>query len=215
MNLKPSRLPDKESLKKRAKALAMLDAIICPEWEDRYYSFDQKWDENEQMASMRNGCGDEWFILFASFGIGIKGLDHETEIAADDEFREEIAGQLPASFSSFYKEPSFSWDWVSFCYWLEPETSEWQKVENTASKYEDDNDGSSDLLNILIDNETAYHEFVGWYYELEIPIETIKKIYDLEPLSAVMIETLNKDISINQAIEFANEIGYPLSESLA
>jgi hypothetical protein len=57
-------IPDVESLKKLCQALAMLDAIISPEWEYRYYSFDSKWAQGEMMASMRNGSGDEYFILF-------------------------------------------------------------------------------------------------------------------------------------------------------
>ena len=36
---------------------AVLDLIVSPDWDGRYYSFNSKWSENEQMGSMRNGCG--------------------------------------------------------------------------------------------------------------------------------------------------------------
>lgn len=32
------------------QALAMLDAIVCPDWEGRYYSFNVSWGEAEAMA---------------------------------------------------------------------------------------------------------------------------------------------------------------------
>src|SRR5215218_10310749 len=50
-------IPDIPSLKKLSQSLAMLDAIMSPEWDYRYYSFDSKWAAGEMMASMRNGCG--------------------------------------------------------------------------------------------------------------------------------------------------------------
>lgn len=61
-------LPDVEGLRKLTQSLAMLDAIMSPEWEDRYYSFNSQWDAGEMMASMRNGSGDEYFILFGPHG---------------------------------------------------------------------------------------------------------------------------------------------------
>jgi hypothetical protein len=54
-------LPTTETLRKLTQSLAMLDAILMPEWDNRYYSFNSKWAENEQMASMRNGQGDGWY----------------------------------------------------------------------------------------------------------------------------------------------------------
>jgi hypothetical protein len=46
----------------------MLDAIMSPEWEWRYYSFDSRWGPGEEMASMRNGSGDAYSIVFSSAG---------------------------------------------------------------------------------------------------------------------------------------------------
>lgn len=59
MHLDPDDLPDIANLKRRTKALAMLEAIVCPEWEYRYYSYNSRWSSGEEMASMRNGQGDE------------------------------------------------------------------------------------------------------------------------------------------------------------
>ena len=67
-------LPNVESLKRLTQSLAMLDAIMSPEWESRYYSFNSKWGEGEMMASMKDGSGDECFILFNPHGAIVNGL---------------------------------------------------------------------------------------------------------------------------------------------
>ena len=50
-------MPDISECQRIFKAAAMLDAILMPEWEYRYYSYNSQWDANEQMASMRDGEG--------------------------------------------------------------------------------------------------------------------------------------------------------------
>ena len=37
--------------------MAMLDAILSPEWDCRYYSFNAGWSPDEQMGSMRERLG--------------------------------------------------------------------------------------------------------------------------------------------------------------
>lgn len=60
-------LPPPETLERICRGLATLDAIVCEDWESRFFSFNSKWHvkARERMASMRNGEGDEWFLLFA------------------------------------------------------------------------------------------------------------------------------------------------------
>lgn len=56
-------LPAVDRVKHVAQGLALLDAIIMPEWEYRYFSFNCNWDGagKEMMASMRDGSGAEYF----------------------------------------------------------------------------------------------------------------------------------------------------------
>ena len=74
-------IPNVETLKKLCQSLATLDAIISPEWDYRYYSFNSKWAEGKMMASMRNGSGDDYFILFNSQGAIMKGFAHESSMS--------------------------------------------------------------------------------------------------------------------------------------
>jgi hypothetical protein len=116
-----SALPDIEGLRKLTKSLAMLDAIMSPEWEYRYYSFNSTWGPGEMMASMRNGQGDEYFILFDSHGAIMKGFDHESAMSpwsADEEKTwPGIFDDVPEEFKSFLSEPAFSIPETTFCIW--------------------------------------------------------------------------------------------------
>ena len=62
-----TQLPDIPTQRRLTQSLAVLGAILSPEWDLRYYSF-SKWAEGEMMASMRNGSGDDWFLLFGPPG---------------------------------------------------------------------------------------------------------------------------------------------------
>ena len=50
-----------------AQSIAVLDAILSPEWEYRFFSFNAAWDstKRERMASMRDGSGDDYFAVFS------------------------------------------------------------------------------------------------------------------------------------------------------
>lgn len=124
----PERLPDIETLRRFTKSIAMLDAIICPEWEDRYYSYNSKWGQDEEMASMRNGCGDDWFLLFDRHGAALKGFAHEYPLAGEASFAARIQETVPPVFASFLRKPAFSMDMASFCIWRGRTDPAWSVV---------------------------------------------------------------------------------------
>lgn len=213
MQLDPKLLPDIVTLRHRSQALAMLDAIVCPEWEDRYYSFNKNWGEGEQMGSMRNGSGDDWFIHFGPFGAAIKGLAHETSIAGDKVFVSEIQRQVPQAFSSFLADPAFGMDWASYCYWRGDEDAGWSKVIHPDPEFLMADDGSSEYLAILIEPASAYMEFVKWYFEIDLPLAAIQSIYEHSPLTDELLMSINAAMTIDTVREFAEEIGYPLAHT--
>ena len=56
---------------------ALLEAILCLDWEYRYFSFDAHWSKNQEMASMRDGSGGHWFLLFTDRFIAYKCISPE------------------------------------------------------------------------------------------------------------------------------------------
>ena len=193
----------------------MLDAIICPEWESRYYSFNAKWGEGEEMGSMRNGSGGDWFILFGSFGAAIKGLAHETSIAGDKVLTREIQTQVPQAFSSFLTEPAFGMDWPSFCYWRGIDDVRWWKAIHPDSMLSATQDGSAEYLALLVEPSSSYVEFAKWYYEVDLPQGIVESVYKRAPLTEDIVRALNPDLTLTDVLEDAAEIGYPVEPVIA
>lgn len=209
MRLDPCLLPDIGALRLRTKALAMLEAIVCPDWESRYYSVDSRWGEGEEMASMRNGQGDDWFILFGPFGVGIKGLAHESPLARDASLAGEAWRQVPATFASFLEEPAFGWEAMTYCYWRSHEAPSWSRFEPPRSDAARMDDGSSRQLSMLVEGAPAYAAFAAWYHERGLPLRAIEAMFRCEPLSTDLVRALNPDASMAGIAADAEEIGYP------
>jgi hypothetical protein len=205
-------IPDVESLKKPCQSLAMLDAIMSPEWEYRYYSFNSTWADGEMMASMRNGSGDEYYILFNSEGAIIKGFAHESSMSPWASESEEVwpgvLDQVPAEFAKFLTEPAFSLKDTTFCIWRRSEDSSWQAGEINYPD-EDDPDGSENLLFILDGEPSTYQQFAEEYYEAPVDLRTVASIYEQQPLTSEMIERLNPEVSLETLKEDLEQICYP------
>ncbi|MGW2899118.1 hypothetical protein ACWDAO_32160 [Streptomyces sp. NPDC001212] len=75
----------------------MLDAVLSPEWEWRYYSFDSGWSPGEEMASMRDGAGNDYAIVFSAAGVYAQACDHESQFA--------VPGAQPPAFTPSPLQP--------------------------------------------------------------------------------------------------------------
>jgi hypothetical protein len=209
-----SALPGIEDLARLSKALAMLDAILSPEWEYRYYSFNSNWGPGEMMASMRNGSGDEYFILFDEHGAAIKGFDHEAVMSpwVSDAAAvwPGIYDAVPEAFSSFLNEPAFSMGDATFCVWRRHGDSSWN-CGVTEFPPGEDPDGSEWMLGILDGDPVTYQEFARDYYEAEVPLHAVEHVYGLQPLTDDIIRSLNGELTVESLAAAAVEIGYPLN----
>jgi hypothetical protein len=187
-----SKIPDIETLKRLCKSLATLDAVICRDWESRYYSFDKNWDatKGEEYFEMRDGSGDEFQILFSQNGCVINGQAHESEMCywtkkevepktLKDKFltffgnREQelvqtiwkgVVDSLPTEFHEFiFGEPVKS-KGTTFCIWRLNTDTKWNigNIEFPKNKY---GDGSEDLIYILDNTPETYREWALEYYE--------------------------------------------------
>ena len=205
-------LPPIDDLLRISKALAMLDAILSPEWDLRYYSFDSRWAPGEMMASMRNGSGDEYFILFNQQGAAIKGFDHEAIMSPWNSDEGDIwpgmYDGVPDEFSSFLNEPAFSIEDVTFCLWRRYGDATWQRGAVTFPPG-DDPDGSEWMLEILAGDPKTYQRFAGEYYEVDLTLPVIEDVYGLKPLTQKLVRGLNREVTVERLESDAVEIGYP------
>lgn len=209
-------LPDIASLRKLSQSLAMLDAILSPEWDYRFYSFNSKWAENEMMASMRNGAGDGYFLVFNSVSAIIKGFDHESPMSPYASTPRNVwpgvLSDVPPEFESFLKEPAFLMNDTTFCLWRKHGDAAWQQGRINYPEGQDP-DGTEELLFILDGNPSTYQEFAEEYYGSEIDLAAVEHVYKHRELTDEIIALLNPDISIEDLHEDLNEIGYPNNPS--
>ncbi len=231
-------LPSPTALKQLCKAIAALDAIICREWEYRYYSYQNEWDAHnkEEFFEMRNGSGDQFQILFSEHGTIINGFAHESVMARWEQievpsmsFKDQINllfGQkktetvqriwpgvvdaVPVHFHDFiFGEPVKSLG-TTFCIWRTNQDTQWQQGNIT---FPDDkySDGSSDLLYILDGNPETYYNWAKEYYD----DENENLPFDLSAIKSVYNgEDLTLDMvqRLNPKIESMDELEEDLEE---
>lgn len=212
---KLSLLPDVNGLQRTLQSMAMLDAVLCPEWQFRYYSFDAAWAVGERMGSMRNGSGDEFFALFSSAGCWLKGFAHESPMTS---YRKTpprpwpgVLDAIPAEFAACLCEPAFNVESVTFCIWRQYSDSAWQVGPVRFPPEEPDPDGSEFLLSPLAGRPETYWTWAMDYYEQEIELPMVEHVYRHRPLTSDVVERLNSEVSLEDLSEDVGVIGYPRS----
>lgn len=204
-------LPNVDELKRIFQSLALLDAILMPDWEYRYYSFDANWSDEEMLASMRDGSGDEFFILFNLAGAVIKGYAHESVMAGHSADTGEVwpgvLDHVPPEFEVVLNDPAFVAEETSFCMWRKRGDLAWQTGKITFPDG-DFADGSEELLFILDGKPETYAVWASEYYERPIPVDAVKEIYAHKPLTQQLVSRLNPECSLEQLEEDLDKIGY-------
>lgn len=201
-------LPSPAELEQRCMALATLDAILCPDWESRYYSFDRHWDPEggARMGSMRDGSGDDYFVLFFADGrCAIKGFDHESR--ALDERRTVPTALLgiPASFAAFTSEAAFTMDHTSFAFWYDD--GAWHRSDAVPPATWSA-DGAPDLLHVLLGGADDYAGWATDYYEMDVDVHAVAQLFACEPLHRGLAERLNANVDLDALETDLEEIGY-------
>lgn len=191
----------------------MLDAILSPQWEYRYFSFNRQWDPSaqERMASMRDGSGNEYFLLFSPVGAIMKGFDHESVMSpwnrADRKVWPGVLDAVPPEFSGFLTEPAFNLNDTTFCIWRTQSDSHWKHGPISFPEVEDP-DGSEGLLWALDGKAIPYAQFAKDYFEIDVSPASVESAFRHEATIAELIASLNPKKSLDEASNEAEEIGY-------
>lgn len=208
-------LPEISVLRDRCRVLATLDAVMSPEWDGRYFSFDSRWAPGEDMASMRNGSGDEWSIVFSSAGGFVRGFDHESDMspyANDGKLWSGLVDRVPAVFTAHLTEPAFcdgATLLATVCMWRQVEDDGWHAGEMIFPPG-DDPDGANWLLEILVHySPEAYERFAEDYYEAYVDSSAVCAVFALEPMTQDLVQRLNPDTDMETLADDLAQIGYP------
>jgi hypothetical protein len=198
-------LPERRELQNIAKAISVAEAIICQDWQYRYYSYQSKWSDDEEFCEMRDGEGGQMLILFRKDGCVINGMDHEFH----PKDKAKLTKGLPSIYSEFmFGEPVHSTG-TTFCVW----TNSREKWEH--GKIETFDDGSENMLYIFDGNPETYINWASDYYEdnfipKEDTNEIISALYSGKTLTKQMVLSLVDELEDwEKLISELEEINYP------
>jgi hypothetical protein len=215
------RLPDIPVVRNRSRSLAMLDAILSPQWEYRYYSFVAAWGPAQELASMRNGSGDDYAIVFSPAGAWVRVFAHESPMSPwglePPRPWPGVLDTVPTAFQAYVQEPAFTLDgvpMVSACLWRQTSDDRWQTGAIDFPAGQQDPDGSERLLELLLDDSpAAYRRFAEDYYELtSVNLAAVRQVYALRPLTQPLVTALNNQLSVADLAYDIAEIGYPTAQ---
>jgi hypothetical protein len=213
------RFPDARAAQSRSIALATLDAILAAEWDSRWYSFDVAWGEREQLASMRNGSGDEYSIVFFENGVFVRGFDHESEMSP---YKQEprslwpgLVEGIPDSFMEFVNEPAFSEasgvPLMTICLWRGQQDDAWSFGNVTYPSDGADADGSGWLFAQLLDGSPqSYLAFAAEYFGADLQLADVAAVYQGSPLAREQVLRMNPARDWDELVEELEQIGYPV-----
>ncbi|MBN9121340.1 MAG: hypothetical protein J0I06_19675 [Planctomycetes bacterium] len=220
-----SGLPDVDALKRLMQSMAVLDAVLCPEWQFRYYSFNSKWAKGEQMGSMRNGMGDDLFALFTKDGCFLKGFVHTAPMTPyakrSQKVRPGVFDSVPSVFARGLSEPAFMIDNTTFCVWQQYADNCWQvgtikfpkpKLDFRGAPI--DPDGSGYLLSPYDGKAETYlawarHHFSGGFNGDNLTLDHVRHVYAHKPLTVKLVREINPKLTLTDLKADIDEIGYP------
>ncbi len=193
--------------------MAVLDAVRCPKRECRYYSFTTAWSADEQVGSMRNGSGDDFFAHFGPVGCWFKGFAHGYPMSP---YRERpprpwpgVLDAVPAEFAACLREPAFEAVTVTFCIWRRHGDPTWQSGSVAFPPSHPDPDGSEFLLAVLDGRPDSYRDWAADYYGRAVDLAAVEHVYRHRPLTSDVVARLDPVVSLGELAADAAEIGYP------
>lgn len=190
-------LPPPDALERICKGLALLDAILCEDWEWRHFSFNAAWDPDrgERLASMRTGEGDAWFVVFDGTHAFLKA--HWQAHPRSDP--DTIYDGLPAALAPQRHEPAFSMDEVTFGGWYAPDGG-WT-LRGLLDPFREE-------LEILTGVAEVYRAYAASYFEVDVPLDAIAHVLAGMPLDTSIVSRIAVERSMESLRGDLEEIGY-------
>ncbi len=197
-----------DDLKRRCQSLAALDAILCPEWEYRYFSFNANWAPGELLSSMRNGEGDDWLILFSPLGAIVKGFVVAATMAENCPWPG-VIDSVPSEFSAVLAGSDFVTTKTTFCLWRRHDDAAWN-IGPIEFPMSEDPDGTGKLLRFLDGNPETYRQWGEEYFGERLNPKAIEQVYRHERLTEFLVRSLNPKARLRDLRDEIVDIGYPV-----
>jgi hypothetical protein len=128
------RLPAPDDLERISLALAALEVILSPDPRFRFFAFEPEWRPAAKLASMNNGSGDDYGIVFTQHGTVVRGFDHESELSPwarpDQKVDPALLVGYPANLQWIIDDAAFRLEGgpetnLTFCFWRVDAAASW------------------------------------------------------------------------------------------
>ncbi|MFG2867260.1 hypothetical protein [Streptomyces sp. NPDC048338] len=211
------RLPDIATLRNRCRSMAMLDAILQPGAPYlRHHRFDAHWTGTQELASMDNGGGDAYSVVFSAAGAYIRGFDHTSPMspyAGDGTPWPGVVDTVPEVFRSCVEDPAFRQEGIphiTVSLWRETTDEQWHTGEVDFDGGRSVPDGSDWLFRRLVEGTPEkYRAWAQRYYGTPVDLDAVIDVYGLRPLTPDMVAALNPAVTPAQLGDAMTSIGYP------
>lgn len=211
-----ARLPDIATVRAWSQSLAALDAVLDPDPAYRWFSFDAGWGADEQVASMRNGSGDEYSITFSPAGAYLRGFDHESLLSPFTRTPAApypgLLDAVPAALRAAALEPAWQLDGVplvTVSLWRLAGDAGWHAARARDAAGDD---GSEWLFDQLDGDPASYAAFAAEHYETEVDLAVAEHVLAHRPLTADLARALDPDADWPSLVEDLAGIGYPTQQ---
>ncbi|MEV4052009.1 hypothetical protein AB0J55_12580 [Amycolatopsis sp. NPDC049688] len=206
-------IPDLQAL---CRALAALDVVLDPGSEDRHHHYNTAWAPGTELASMRDGSGNEYSIVFTAAGACLRGFDHESPMSPyatdDQEPWPGVLDELPDVFRKWVADPAFCDEfgtpYVTVCLWREHADTAWR--HGTIEFPPDGDDGAGWLFALLTDRTPeAFQDWAQDYYETPVDLGAVRHFYAGQPLTPAVVTALNPATTLADVAGRVAAAGYP------
>ena len=206
-----ARLPQPAELERLSIALAALDALLSPEYQYRLYDYCPG-RSGRRIASMEDGSGNDYSIVFSERGTVVRGFDHECSISPwsspDGSLAPGLLDGFPAQLRPIIGERAFqrrkgrTVD-LTFCAWQLAGADRWSVGSL------DHEGGASYLFERVLDGTPAgYRGYATSYFGEDVGIEVIRAFFDLSPVDAALVASLDARTDVLAAL---GQMGYPVT----
>ncbi len=211
----PERLATPRALLDLTRALAVLDEVFWPEWDERYYSFEKE-RGGTCLARMRNGEGDLWYLLFLPNGAAVlRGFDHESSMnpyRGDDEKPwPGLFEGMPRTLQPWKHAADIEPGEVTFVMW-HATRGPW-RTGPIAFPPGKDPDGSEWLLEQLDGDPASYVRLAEARLERPIDRDAVRAVY-AGALDGPTVGKLNPLADVTAVLKSARQMGLPMRKGL-
>ncbi|MFC5181132.1 hypothetical protein [Actinomadura harenae] len=209
-------LPSIAEVRALSRAFATLDAVLGGGWP---HTFDRAWRPGHELATMSDGGGDAYSIVFTPDGALLLGFDHESEMSpyGSDDYATwpGLVDDVPGVFSELLASPEFGHQGpdgpflaATVCIWRGHDDPAW-RTGDIEFPPGDDPDGASWLFGTLASAtpETLLDYATRHAGRGVVELSDIKAVLGHRRLTSDLLERLNPVADPAMLAEALDRIG--------